>query len=78
MASEGEWMTLYLGFQGRRTDQTAGIPVLAHDPSGDTGGKANDAWVPAFADGDKFNLKPLSRKRRLTSYEWEGSDSEGE
>jgi hypothetical protein len=31
----------------------------------------------AFVDGGVFNLKPLSRKRRLDSYDWEQSESEG-
>ena len=78
MAAEGERMTLYLGFQGRSTDRTDGLPVLAHDPSLDTGGKASTDWVPAFTDGDVLNLKTLSRKRRRASYEWEDPDPDGE
>ena len=31
----------------------------------------------ALGDGGAFNLQPLSRKRRFSSYDWDQSESEG-
>ena len=52
-------------------------PVRAHDPRDDTGKKVSGAWVHALGDGGAFNLQPLSRKRRLSSYDWDQPKSEG-
>ena len=80
MPSEGPRVTLYIGYQGRSVEATGGAPVLAHDPAGDTGGKAGGEWIRAFDEEGNFNLKPLSRKRRLGQYDWapqeESDDSE--
>ena len=52
-------------------------PVRAHDPRDDTGKKVSGAWVHSLGDGGAFNLQPLSRKRRLSSYGRDQPESEG-